>query len=139
MERYKGPKLNGELPNVTVVFGARNVLETGRDRQAIPMRASGITIGAGRVALADVETVLTSNVARAETLRITTKKGTPIELPRKGSIEVKVAREQNRLTVDVAGQQFQFDSSAAAHGFIGIVFEGRGYVRLLKPKISAPK
>ena len=137
MARGAGSDVPAEIPNVSVFFGARNVKARDRDGNEIPMRATGVTIGAGRVSLADVRAELYSR--EPEKLKITGSKASPIELSRKGLIPVKVTRESNRITVAIGGKQLQFDAPAVAPGFIGIAVEGRGFVRIVGPTISGWK
>jgi hypothetical protein len=142
IEVMPGDKPAGnEVPNVSVFFAARNVQARShgpaRDRTAIPMRAQGITIRSGRVALADVEADLYGS--NPETLRITPKAAQAVELPRTGQIAIRVARDAGGTTVEVAGKKLRFDTGAAAPGFIGIAMEGPGFVRVGQPKIAALK
>jgi TolB-like protein len=131
----------GERPTVTALFDATSVLvrapRHGNDtRENVPMQAIGVSLGAESAQRIDANVVLASEMQNTVGAKLTAGDRQPLPALGSGKVAVTVRREDRRLIVDAGAQHVAFDAPPARGGFLGLLVQGRGFVRIAAPRVQ---
>jgi len=129
----------GQRPRVAALFDASDVLvwavrHGNHPRDDVPMRATAVALSGGSAERLDAQVLLASERMGSEGPQLGTGVNQPLPLP--VAAKVTVRREAARIVVEAAGHQAAFDTGPARAGFVGLLVDGPGFVRISAPRVS---
>ncbi|HXU60555.1 MAG TPA: hypothetical protein VN962_02570, partial [Polyangia bacterium] len=129
----------GQRPRVAALFDATDVLVRAVRRgnnllDDIPMRATAVSLAGDSAERLDAQVLLASEHMGSEGPKLGAGVNQPMPLPATGTVTVR--REPTRIVVEAAGHRAAFDTAPARAGFVGLLFQGPGFVRVSAPRVS---
>jgi TolB-like protein len=129
----------GQRPRVAALFDATDVqvraVRRGRDLlDDIPMRATAVTLSGDSAERSDAQVLLVSERMGSEGPKLGAGVNQPLPLPSAATVTVR--REAARIIVEAAGHRAAFDAPPARAGFVGLLVEGPGFVRISAPRVA---
>jgi len=128
----------GQRPRVAALFDATDVLVRAVRRgnnllDDIPMRATAVSLAGDAAERLDAQVLLASEHMGSEGPKLGAGVNQPMPLPASGTVTVR--REPGRIVVEAAGHRAAFDTAPARAGFVGLLFQGPGFVRVSAPRV----
>lgn len=130
-----------ERPTIAALFDATDVLvrgaRHGRDlREDVPLRATAVSLTGNAVQQTEARVLLATERMGTEGPKFSTAGSQPLPLPPTAKITVR--REARQIVIELDGHRAAaFETAPARAGFVGLLFQGPGFVQLSAPRVQS--